>query len=104
MMTTTTCNKDSEKYIERYLCQQVQGRGGLSLKYSNPGLIGFPDRICLLPGGVVFWVELKSRGRKPTRIQQIRIAALRALGQQVHVIDSISQIDDLLNKTLNSKL
>ena len=96
-MKTMTTSKDSEKFIERYLCSEVESRGGLALKYSNQGAMGYPDRLCLLPGGRVFWVEVKSKGRKPDILQRIRIAALRELGQQVHVIDSISQIDDLLN-------
>ena len=98
-LTTKTMknSKDSEKFIERYLCREVENRGGLALKYSYQGAMGYPDRLCVIPGGRVFWVEVKSKGRKPDILQRIRIAALRTLGQQVHVIDSISQIDELLN-------
>ena len=51
----------SEKAIERYLSDSVKELGGICLKYSNPGMAGYPDRICLLPGGVTIWVELKSK-------------------------------------------
>ena len=72
-MKTMTTSKDSEKFIERYLCSEVESRGGLALKYSNQGAMGYPDRLCLLPGGRVFWVEVKSKGRKPDILQRIRI-------------------------------
>ena len=33
----------SEKAIERYLAARVKELGGLCLKYSNAGMVGFPD-------------------------------------------------------------
>lgn len=86
----------SEKAIEKYLVERVAMMGGLCLKYSNPGMQGYPDRIVMLPGGRTLWVELKSKGRKQTRIQQLRAEALRAVGQEVHVCDSRVAIDRAL--------
>lgn len=48
-----------EKEIEQKLGDMVRRHGGLSLKWVCPGWIGVPDRICLLPGGTVIFVELK---------------------------------------------
>lgn len=101
-LTTKTMKnfKDSEKFIERYLCREVESRGGLALKYSYQGAMGYPDRLCLLPGGRVFWVEVKSKGRKPDILQCIRISVLRDLGQHVYVADSVETIDKILDNEL----
>jgi glucosamine--fructose-6-phosphate aminotransferase (isomerizing) len=52
----------SEKAIERYLVEEVARRGGICLKYDNPHAVGFPDRLVILPGHPLAWVEVKSRG------------------------------------------
>lgn len=93
-----TTYRDSEKYIERYLCTQIQQRGGICLKYSNQGAMGYPDRLCILPGGVIFWAELKSKGKHPTTLQKIRIDALTDLGCKVYVCDSVGAVDRVLDQ------
>lgn len=56
----------SEKAIERYLCDVVKKLGGVCLKYSNANMVGYPDRVALMPGGLCVWFELKSKGaRRP---------------------------------------
>lgn len=86
----------SEKAIERYLVERAEQNGMPCLKYSNPNMTGYPDRLLVLSGGGVVWVELKSRGRKPTKIQQIRIAELTGMGHLVKVIDNKADIDELI--------
>ena len=48
-----------EKDIEKSLVQMVRQHGGLCLKWVCPSWVGVPDRIILLPGGRVMFVELK---------------------------------------------
>ncbi len=48
-----------EKEIEAKLVDVVNRYGGLCLKWVCPGWAGVPDRIVLLPGGKVIFVELK---------------------------------------------
>lgn len=86
----------SEKAIERYLADSVKMLGGICLKYSNAGMVGFPDRICLLPGGVTIWVELKSKGEKPKTIQTVRFNQMSKIGHPVFVCDSKESIDEVL--------
>lgn len=88
----------SEKVIEKYLFDSVKALGGVCLKYSNPNMAGFPDRVVLLPDGITFWVELKSKGKKPTEIQQIRIKYMMSIGHDVFVIDSKEGVDEVINK------
>ena len=87
----------SEKMIERYLVEKAKNIGLPCLKYSNPNMVGYPDRLLVLPGGNVIWVELKSKGRKPTKIQQMRMAELTGMGHLVRVIDNKPDIDELIN-------
>jgi hypothetical protein len=86
----------SEKMIERYLCDSVKQMGGVCLKYSNAGMVGYPDRICLLSGGVVFWVELKSKDGRLNEVQKIRIRQLRSMGHTVNVCRSKEDVDKVL--------
>ena len=89
----------SEKAIERYLIDKVRMMGGLCLKYSNAGMTGYPDRVCLMPGGVTLWVELKSKGKKPTKLQQIRHSELEKIGHRVWVISGKQEVDSLIEST-----
>lgn len=48
-----------EKEIEEKLRKMVERHGGRCLKWTCPGWAGVPDRICLLPGSRVYFVETK---------------------------------------------
>ena len=86
----------SEKAIEAYLVKRCKESGLLCLKYSNANTTGYPDRlVCFSFGGVV-WVELKSKGRKPTKLQEIRHQELRDLDHKVWVISSKPEVDELI--------
>lgn len=87
----------SEKAIERYLADRVKALGGVCLKYSNPGMTGYPDRLCVMPEGKTIWVELKSRGRKPEALQEVRFRQLESLGHRVYVCDSREKVDEVLS-------
>lgn len=88
----------SEKTIEKYLVWEVRRQGGICLKYSNSNMVGYPDRLICLPCSKMVWVELKSKGRKPAKIQLIRHEELKRLGFDVYVIDSKQGVDELINK------
>ena len=80
--------KESEKAIEKY-CQQVaKERGGVAVKFSSPANRGVPDRMLLMPGGKVAFLELKSTGKKPTKLQQWWIDRLASLGFKSGYADS----------------
>lgn len=83
---------ESEKTLERKLNALVDQKGGLSVKLLSKYINGLPDRMALLPGGVVFFVELKSTGQKPRRIQQYIMNKIRDLGFKVYVIDNSNDI------------
>ena len=86
----------SEKAIEKHLAEQVRRLGGICLKYSNANMVGYPDRVVCLPHGKTVWVELKSKGKKPTKMQTLRMAELARLGHEVYCIDNRKTIDELI--------
>lgn len=86
----------SEKATEAYLVRRVKDLGGVCLKYSNPGVVGYPDRVAVLPGGVTVWVEVKSKGKRPNKVQQLRHEQLRRLSHTVAVVESKSEVDLVL--------
>lgn len=90
--------EESEKAIEKYLAEQVKVRGGICLKFASATEAGYPDRLICLPGGITVWAELKSKGKKPTRLQQLRHARLRKLGYRVYVIDSKDGARELIRE------
>jgi hypothetical protein len=77
----------NEKLIEKKLREQVKKLGGLAVKFFVLSFTGFPDRIVLMPGAKIWFVELKSTGKKPSPRQGVVIAFLRKLGFAVWVID-----------------
>lgn len=69
-----------ESENEKYLVDQVRGMGGLALKFVSPGHTGVPDRIIILPGGVVGFLELKAPGARPRKEQLLWIRRLQDKG------------------------
>ena len=89
-------NRMREKDIEQKLAARTRAMGGIAPKFTSPGFDGMPDRLVLLPGGRMGFVELKAPGRKPRALQLARHRLLRRLGFKVYVIDEINQIDGVL--------
>lgn len=88
----------NEKTIERVLREKVKGLGGLAIKSFSPWFTGLPDRIVLMPGGRLWFVELKAPGKKPKPRQVIVHAMLRKLGFSVEVIDTTDGVSDFVNR------
>ncbi|MGE4775179.1 VRR-NUC domain-containing protein [Yersinia enterocolitica] len=77
-----------EDSIEDNLVKEVKKAGGIAYKFISPGRRSVPDRLVLLPGGKVIFVECKAPGEKPTAAQLREHEKLRALGFTVRVLDS----------------
>lgn len=92
----------SEKEIENYLVRKIKNKKGIAYKFTSPGNSGVPDRICMLPNGKIFFVELKSPGKKPRALQVNLIRKITNLGQRVYVVDSKEMVDRVLENELLS--
>ena len=87
---------ESEKYLEKKISAEIKRIGGWSLKMLSTHLTGLPDRLCLLPGGRLFFAEIKTTGKKPKKIQILMHERLRNLGFRVEVIDNSEKIKELI--------
>lgn len=87
----------SEKQIEQSLVKAVKNMGGIAPKFVSPGFDGMPDRIVLLPHGLMAFVEVKTPGKKPRSLQVSRHGLLRHLGFKVYVLDDMNQIGGILD-------
>jgi len=84
--------------IEKRLIKQVEKIGGKAYKWNPNGVIGVPDRMVLLPGGKVIFIELKAPGKKLRKIQEHRAKELRELGFQVECLDTVEKVDLFIEK------
>lgn len=88
---------ESEKITERYLCEEIKKLGGTAYKFVSPGRTGVPDRLVCLPGGRIFFAELKSEGRKSTLTQERQQNRLRELGFTVYSdVDSKAKVKEVI--------
>ncbi|MDO5715745.1 MAG: VRR-NUC domain-containing protein [Tissierellia bacterium] len=85
--------KRLEKDIENRLVKKIKAMGGQCYKWVSPGNAGVPDRIVLLPGGFIAFVELKRDKEVPRKIQLRQLQKILNLGQQVFVIKGLSGVD-----------
>ena len=85
-----------ERDVERYLRERVKQLGGRAYKFVSPGNNGVPDRIVMLPGGKLFFVELKAPGKETTALQDAQIDRISKLGPDVFVVDSKEKVDNIL--------
>ena len=82
-----------EKEIERYLVRRTIEHGGVAYKWVSPGRVGVADRIVLLPGGVVWFVELKTAKGRLSPWQKVFAAEMRRMGVNYIVIKSKEEVD-----------
>lgn len=88
---------ESEKSTEKYLREEIKKLGGTAYKFVSPGQTGVPDRLVCLPGGKVFFVELKSEGRKSTPVQKRQQEKLKTLGFRVYAdIDTKEKVREVI--------
>ena len=91
-----------EKTIEQQIRTTVKGMGGVALKFVSPGTSGVPDRLILLPGKRIAFVEVKAPGETMRPLQVKRKRQLEALGFSVYCIDRPDQIGGVLDEIRSS--
>ena len=95
-----TAAAESEKIIERKLVEAVKMNGGMCIKLLCDILLGLPDRMVLMPHNKIAFVELKTTGQKPRRIQIFMHNKLRNLGFRVEVIDSVEGVKQFIDSII----
>lgn len=89
-----------EKQVEQKLVKAVKSHDGICPKLVSPGMDGMPDRMVLLPGCRIGFVEVKAPGQKPRQLQEQRHRILRKLGFPVFVMDDPAQAEDIIREVL----
>lgn len=87
-----------EREIEKRFKSRIKGlkRGVLCLKLVSPGFTGVPDRVILLPGAKVIFVELKQPGKGERKRQRYVQGLLRKLGFEVYSsVCTYEQIEEI---------
>lgn len=90
--------KPREASLESKLVHEVQKRGGLCWKFTSPGIAGVPDRIVLVPGGKVVFVEMKAPGKRMRPLQIKRAEQIVSMGLPFYCISSKQGIFDFLQE------
>lgn len=80
-----------EKKIEEKVNAYAESKGILQYKFTSPNRGSVPDRLYILPGGKVFFIEFKRAGEKATVKQEREHARLRAQGSTVFVVDDVDE-------------
>ena len=94
---------ESEKDTEAYLRGEIKKLGGKAYKFVSPGQTGVPDRICILPGGRVFFVETKSEGKKSTPKQRQQQKRMRDLGCCVYAdVDTKAKVREVISNEVQA--
>ena len=87
-----------ENAIENELVRRVKAAGGIAEKVTVIGARGFFDRLVILPGGRVVFVECKRpKGGRLSQHQIQRHARYKALGVEVAMIKHSNDITRLLS-------
>ena len=86
-----------ENRVERRLIDGVKALGGITFKFISPGRAGVPDRVVILPGGTVHFVELKARGGRASALQQRVLAKLRRMDVTALVLTGIDEVERYLD-------
>ena len=78
-----------EKDIEKKVVDFAKAKGCIVYKFTSPSRRSVPDRLFISPKGIVFFMELKRKGQKPTPSQAVEIDKIRRQGVSVFVIDNV---------------
>ena len=90
-----------EKDIEESLGRELKELGCLYLKFQSPGNAGVPDRIVIVPGGQVLFVELKKAGGQLGPLQQRWRVRISKMGGYHYVVDSEEKVMELARRIAN---
>lgn len=80
-----------ERDIEEWMRKKIEQLGGVFMKWVSPGNDGVPDRVVILPGGAVYFIELKRDGERPRKLQKWQQDRLRKLGCDVRTVEGMKE-------------
>ena len=78
---------------EKRLGTLVKELGGRYYKFVSPGHSGVPDRLCVLPHGIVFFVEIKEDGDRLRSHQKRELTRLQHLDHYSYLVGSLKEVN-----------
>jgi hypothetical protein len=87
-----------EKDIEKRVCDYAKSLGMLVYKFTSPSRRSVPDRMFITKAGVVFFIEFKRAGQKPTAAQEVEIEKIRKTCIKVFMIDDVPSGKEVISK------
>ncbi len=88
-------SQQRETHIENHLIKRVKQLGGIPYKFTSPQRRSVPDRLCVLPGGYVLFIECKRPGEEPTDAQYRELGKLNDLGQWTYWVSTKGEVDKI---------
>jgi hypothetical protein len=93
-----------ERAHERLLRKTAVRAGGLCFKLPAFLYRGIPDRLVLMPGGRLFFLELKAFGKKPTEVQLTFQKILQTMGFNSEIITGKDEMERFLHEHIRPHL
>ena len=94
----STKPKQTESEIERKFVSLLKDAGALTYKFVSPGNPGVPDRIVILPGGKVLFVELKSEIGRTKKLQDYQLDRISKLGAPTYVLHGAAEVKQFVKE------
>ena len=85
-----------EKEVESYLVKRVKALGGVAYKFTSPAHRGVSDRVVVLPGGAVWFVELKTETGRLSPLQDLFRKEINGLGGNYIFLYGVKDVDRFL--------
>ena len=82
-----------EKDIEAHLVRRVRDAGGKAYKFVSPANRGVADRVVVMPGGRVWFVEVKAMGGRLSPLQRVFLDEVKGLGCNYKIVWSKEDVD-----------
>lgn len=78
-----------EKEVEKKIRLYAESKGCLFEKFVSPGRRGVADRVVTAPGGAVGWLEVKAKGKEPTKLQALNLNKRKQMGCNAEWCDNV---------------
>ena len=86
-----------EKEVEAYLVRRIKERGGVAYKFTSPAHRGVADRLIVLPGGQVWFVEVKTETGRLSKLQEVFRSEINTLGGNYICVYGNKEVDQWLH-------
>lgn len=90
-----------ENKVEKYLDMRFTRIGGTTRKYKSPGHDGVSDRLCMLPHGRIWFVEVKTLDGTESSAQERERMRMAKMGFHTWVAYGEAGVDALMDMIIN---